>query len=76
MTIKFNVTERSLRPAGARLALVLGAALLAGLLAACQSVQTTQAGQVGVTRSQLMAVSAEEIDAASNQAYQKMLQDA
>ena len=55
---------------------MLGAALLAGLLTACQSVQTTQAGQVGVTRTQLMAVSAEEINAASNQAYQKMLQDA
>lgn len=76
MRFKFNVTDGNLRQAGARLALVLGAALLAGLLAACQSVQTTQAGQVGVTRSQLMAVSAEEIDAASSQAYTKMLQDA
>jgi len=55
---------------------VLGAVLLAGLLTACQSVQTTQAGQVGVTRTQLMAVSAEEINAASKQAYQKMLLDA
>lgn len=76
MRFKFNVTDGNLRQAGARLALVLGAAWLAGLLAACQSVQTTQAGQVGVTRSQLMAVSAEEIDAASSQAYTKMLQDA
>jgi len=76
MRFKFNVTDGNLRQAGSRLALVLGAAVLTGLLAACQSVQTTQAGQVGVTRSQLMAVSAEEIDAASNQAYKKMLQDA
>lgn len=76
MTFKFNVRDRNLSPALVRPALVLGAALLAGLLTACQSVQTTQAGQVGVTRSQLMAVSAEEIDAASKQAYRKMLQDA
>lgn len=76
MRFKFNVTDGNRRQAGARLALMLGAAVLTGLLAACQSVQTTQAGQVGVTRSQLMAVSAEEIDAASNQAYKKMLQDA
>lgn len=76
MTFKFNVRDRNLSPALVRPALVLGAALLPGLLTACQSVQTTQAGQVGVTRTQLMAVSAEEIDAASKQAYRKMLQDA
>ena len=76
MRFKFNVTDRNLRPAPARGAFVLAAALLAGLLTACQSVQTTQAGQVGVTRTQLMGVSAEEINAASNQAYKKMLQDA
>lgn len=76
MRFKFNVTDRHLRQAWPRLGFVLGAALLAGLLTACQSVQTTQAGQVGVTRTQLMAVSAEEINAASKQAYQKMLLDA
>ena len=76
MRFKFNVTDRHLRQARPTLGFVLGAVLLAGLLTACQSVQTTQAGQVGVTRTQLMAVSAEEINAASKQAYQKMLLDA
>jgi len=43
------------------------------LLAGCQTVQTTQAGQVGVTRTQLMAVSAEEVNRASEQSYRKMV---
>jgi predicted Zn-dependent protease len=72
MKSKFNVSERHFRGTLP----VLGAVLLCGLLAACQTVQTTQAGQVGVTRTQLMAVSAEEINSASNQAYHKMLQEA
>ena len=76
MAFKFNVTDKDIREAPTRFALILSAALISGLLTACQSVQTTQAGQVGVTRTQLMAVSAEEINAASNQAYKKMLQDA
>lgn len=72
MTFKFNVGKSQFR----RPAPVLAAALLGALLTACQTVQTTQGGQVGVTRTQLMAVSADEINAASKQAYQKMLQDA
>jgi predicted Zn-dependent protease len=48
----------------------------AGLLAACQSVKTTESGQVGVKRNQLMAVSAAEVNRASAQSYRKMLQDA
>jgi predicted Zn-dependent protease len=72
MIFKFNVSGRPIRGT----VLVLTAVLLCGLLAACQTVQTTQAGQVGVTRTQLMAVSADEINSASNQAYRKMLQDA
>ncbi|MCZ8295151.1 MAG: M48 family metallopeptidase [Hylemonella sp.] len=50
--------------------------LAAGLLAGCQTVQTTGAGQVGVTRNQYMGVSAAEVDAASAQSYRKMLQEA
>lgn len=72
MTHKFNASKQPFRGP----ALLLAAALSCGFLTACQSVQTTQGGQVGVTRNQLMAVSAEEINTASNQAYQKMLQEA
>lgn len=56
-----------------RIAAVLSVAVLA---AACQTVQTTQPGAVGITRTQTMAVSAAEIDAASAQAYSKMAQEA
>lgn len=45
-------------------------------IAGCQAVQTTQPGAVGVTRTQRMAVSAEEIEAASMQAYRQMLREA
>jgi predicted Zn-dependent protease len=50
--------------------------MAASLLAACQSVQTTAPGAVGITRTQSMGVSAEEINAASVQAYKKMLKEA
>lgn len=76
MKFKFNARETAMRAVRPPFLLLLGAGLSAGLLTACQSVQTTQAGQVGVTRTQLMGVSAEEINAASSQAYAKMLQDA
>lgn len=76
MAYEFNVRGRRSLAARARLLPALAALLLGGLLSACQSVQTTQAGQVGVTRTQLMAVSAQEIDAASKQAYGKLLQEA
>lgn len=52
---------------------VVSAALLS---AGCQTVKTTESGQVGVTRSQLMSVSAEEVNTASAQSYRKMLQEA
>jgi predicted Zn-dependent protease len=45
-------------------------------LTACQSVQTTQGGTVGVSRKQLMAVSREEVDQQSALAYSQMRQEA
>lgn len=50
--------------------------MAAGLLTACQTVQTTHAGAVGVERKQSMLVSAREMDQASAQTYQKVLQQA
>lgn len=74
---KFIVKRKQTSGAGSRfLPQVLAWVLAGGLLAACQSVQTTGAGQVGVTRNQYMAVSAAEVDAASAQSYRKMLQEA
>lgn len=67
MKSKFSVMKRQHLLAG-----FLSASLLAG----CQSVQTTGAGQVGVTRNQYMGVSAAQVDAASAQSYRKMVQDA
>lgn len=55
----------------------LSLVLLAGMLVmACQTVQTTQPGAVGITRTQSMGVSSEEINVASAQAYSKMLKEA
>jgi predicted Zn-dependent protease len=52
-------------------------AVMLGLTASgCQTLQTTQPGAVGVTRTQSMAISAEEMNAASERAYSKLLQDA
>ena len=54
------------------------AALAAALLtiAACTSVQTTQPGAVGITRTQSMAISAQQIDAAADKSYDEMLAEA
>lgn len=43
---------------------------------ACQTVQTTQPGTVGITRTQSMAVSDQQINTASAQAYSKLVQEA
>ena len=67
MKSKFSVMKRQ--------PLLVGL-LCASLLAGCQSVQTTGAGQVGVTRNQYMGVSAAQVDAASAQSYRKMVQEA
>ena len=41
----------------------------------CQTVQTTQPGTVGITRTQSMAVSEQQINGASAQAYTKLVQE-
>jgi predicted Zn-dependent protease len=46
------------------------------VLAACQSVQTTQSGTVGVERRQSMVLTSAEVNRASAQTYQKTLQEA
>jgi predicted Zn-dependent protease len=58
--------------------LVVRFGLLACLLslAACQTVQTTQGGTVGVDRKQHMMLSSAEVDKAAIQAYQQTLQQA
>jgi predicted Zn-dependent protease len=77
MNSKFSVQHRRVLPAGERpMWQLLALGLAASLLAACQTVQTTSAGQVGVTRNQYMGVSAAQVDAASAQAYSKMLEEA
>ncbi len=48
----------------------------AGMLAACTTVQTTQPGAIGITRTQSMAISAQQIDAAANKSYDEMLAEA
>jgi predicted Zn-dependent protease len=50
--------------------------LLAGTLAGCQTVQTTQSGTVGVERKQVMMLSATEVNRAADQAYQQTIQQA
>jgi predicted Zn-dependent protease len=54
----------------------LPALLLAAALAACQSVQTTAPGAVGVERKQRMLVSEEQVQEAAAQAYSQQLQEA
>lgn len=46
------------------------------ILAGCETVQTTQGGVVGVDRQQRMAVSAEEIEQASQKQYAEVMADA
>ncbi|WP_116808343.1 M48 family metallopeptidase [Steroidobacter cummioxidans] len=53
--------------------LVVAAAIL---VTACQSVQTTQPGAIGVTRKQLMAVSSEKVDEGAKVAYDQELNKA
>lgn len=55
---------------------MLPAVLAATITVACQTVQTTAGGAVGVQRSQLMMVSAQEVEQASAQQYQELLAEA
>jgi len=50
--------------------------LALGALAACETVDTTQPGTVGVDRDQRMLVSSQEVDASAKQAYSKMMAEA
>ncbi len=53
------------------------ATLVASLgLAACQTVQTTGGGAVGVERTQTMMVSAQQVEQASAQKYQEVIEEA
>ena len=45
-------------------------------LAACESVQTTERGTVGVERTQRMMISADQINAAAAQSYQQTMEEA
>ncbi len=56
-----------------RALLVVAAAVL---LTACQTVQTTQPGAIGVDRKQIMLVSAEKVDEGAKVAYQQELDKA
>ncbi len=57
-----------------RLAITLTVCVCA-LMAACQTVQTTQSGTVGVDRKQSMMVSAEKMNQSAAQAYRQVLQE-
>ena len=50
--------------------------VVAALLAACETVQTTQPGAVGIERKQTFMVSSQEVNQAAVQEYQKVLADA
>jgi predicted Zn-dependent protease len=52
------------------------AIVFAALLAACETVSTTQPGAVGVDRTQRFMVSSQEVDQAAAQEYQKVLAEA
>lgn len=51
-------------------------ALLSLSLVACESVQTTQSGAVGVDRQQYMAVSSQELDQAASKQYAQLIAQA
>lgn len=55
---------------------LLPAMFAMGLMTACQTVRTTQTGNVGVERSQMMMVSSREMESAASQSYQKIIQQA
>jgi len=77
MEAKFSVIRNAGLWVRQRRRIGIAALLMGGLLVtACQTVQTTRPGVVGITREQTMAVSAVEVEAASVQAYNTMLAEA
>ena len=50
--------------------------IAAGVVTACQTVQTTQGGAVGIERRQMMMVSSKEMEQASSQSYHQIIQQA
>lgn len=65
------------RAASSRFSLPRAAVSLtaAALLAACQAVNTTGSGSVGIDRTQYMAVSARDVEASSAKSYARVLQE-
>ncbi|HVJ23636.1 MAG TPA: M48 family metallopeptidase, partial [Burkholderiales bacterium] len=55
---------------------LIASALAGALLSGCQSVETTEAGTVGVERKQMMAVSTEEVNEGSAKAYAQLMAEA
>ena len=55
---------------------IVAVSLSVAFLPGCQTVETTQAGVVGVDRDQRMMVSAEEVNAGSAKAYAQMMAEA
>ncbi|HOY00174.1 MAG TPA: M48 family metallopeptidase [Zoogloea sp.] len=55
---------------------VLPVIVAAAVVSACQTVNTTHTGAVGIERRQMMMVSSGEMERASSQTYQKILQQA
>ena len=55
-----------------RIGTTISVAAVAWLTAACQTVQTTGGGAVGVDRGQMMMVSAAEVEQASGKQYQQV----
>ncbi len=56
-----------------RIARYAGAVALSVALIACETVQTTQGGVVGIDRSQRMALSSQEVDASARTEYAKVI---
>jgi predicted Zn-dependent protease len=55
---------------------IIAVSVSLAFLSGCQTVDTTQAGVVGVDRDQRMMVSSEEVDAGSKKAYAQMMAEA
>jgi predicted Zn-dependent protease len=55
---------------------VVTAAFLVSMLPACQTVETTKPGVVGVDRTQRFMVSSEQVNQSAEQAYAQMMQEA